>query len=215
MRLFAFDTRRNVRAIELSKLRRAEGSTSVSSSRIAQGGHGKCSRHGCSEWQPTFSGRPLSIFRIWFAAGFDAPMAMTLRVAPPGRARGRRVAYPLGNASALSQGIQPVSALGSPPARGRSYGTKEKPQPQDSARGAPQARCSPPEQTRLVYAGVPKDRARTELRIWRRRGAGTRTLWSPNGLGCSEKAGLPRGAEAIGRLTSVSGDALVAPIELS
>jgi hypothetical protein len=77
MRLFVFDIRRNVGAIELSRLRRAEGPTSVASSRIAQGGPGKCSSHGCPE-AAHLLGPALSIFRIWFAAGFDAPMPMTL-----------------------------------------------------------------------------------------------------------------------------------------
>lgn len=51
--------------------------------------------------------------------------------------------------------------------------------------------------------------------FWRRRAAGTRTLWSPNGLGSSEKAGLPRGAEAIHRLRRFQATLRVALIELS
>jgi hypothetical protein len=46
------------------------------------------------EWRSTSSDRPLSIFRVWFAVGSDAPMAMTLRASPPGRPLGRRVASP-------------------------------------------------------------------------------------------------------------------------
>jgi hypothetical protein len=106
MRLFAIDTRRDVRAIELSELRRAEGSTSARSSRhrtelAMASGPGT----DAPEWQSAFSGRPLSIFRVWFAVSSGCFLGDDPPGSPPGRALGRRLAYPLGNASALSQGI--------------------------------------------------------------------------------------------------------------
>jgi hypothetical protein len=77
MRLFAFDARRDVRAIGLSRLRRAEAqppshrlalhkvdTASAPARMIRKAAH--------------LLGSTLSIFRIWFAAGFDAPMPMTL-----------------------------------------------------------------------------------------------------------------------------------------
>src|SRR5687767_1907243 len=75
-------------------------------------------------------------------------MAMTLRASPPGWALGRRVAYRLGNASALPQGIHPmVSDLGPFPGP-RSLLRRKKSQPQDSARPW-RARRPPSRITRL------------------------------------------------------------------
>jgi hypothetical protein len=52
------------------------------------------------EWRPGFSGRPVSIFRVWFAVSPDVSMAMTLRVSLPVGPLGGRDAYPLNNGAA-------------------------------------------------------------------------------------------------------------------
>jgi hypothetical protein len=111
------DARRDVRPLELSKLRRAEGSISASSSRHrTELDTASALGTDAPEWQPAFSGRPLSIFRVWFGVSSDASMSITHRAPLP--------VGPLGGALPISwatpvpclKAIQPmVSDLGSPP----------------------------------------------------------------------------------------------------